>query len=145
MVLFYRSDEDVARFLRHPLAVVGSDGNAIALEQPTACPHPRNFGTFHRVLGVYTRDRGVLELPDAVRKMTAEPARRLGLTDRGTIVVGAVADVVVFDPETVLDHADFGQSPNAPTGIDVVVVGGTVVLDHGVIATDRPGRVLRRT
>ncbi len=145
VVLFYRSDEDVARFLRHPLAVVGSDGNAIALEQPTACPHPRNFGTFPRVLGVYARERGVLELPDAVRKMTAEPARRLGLTDRGTIAVGAVADIVVFDPETVLDHAGFGESPSAPTGIDVVIVGGTVVLDHGAISTDRPGRVLRRT
>lgn len=145
VVLFYRSDEDVARFLRHPLAVVGSDGNAIALDQPTACPHPRNFGTFPRVLGVYARERGVLELPDAVRKMTAEPARRLGLTDRGTLAVGAIADVVVFDPDTVLDHADFGRSPHAPTGIDVVVVGGTVVLDHGVIAADRPGRVLRRT
>lgn len=145
VVLFYRSEEDVARFLQHPLAVVGSDGNAIPLEQPFACPHPRNFGTFPRVLGVYTRDRGVLELPDAIRKMTAEPARRLGLVDRGTLTVGAIADVVIFDPATVADHAEFGRQPHAPTGIDVVIVGGTIVLDHGAISSERPGRVLRRT
>ncbi|MEY2400952.1 MAG: N-acyl-D-amino-acid deacylase [Ilumatobacteraceae bacterium] len=145
VVLFYRSDEDVAKFLAHPLAVIGSDGNAIALEQPAACPHPRNFGTFPRVLGVYTRERGVLELADAVRKMTAEPARRLGLVDRGTLTVGAIADIVLFDPTTVVDNAGFGEAPHPPTGIDVVVVAGTVVLDHGSISTDRPGRVLRRT
>ncbi len=145
VVLFYRSEEDVARFLSHPLSVIGSDGNAIPLDQPTACPHPRNFGTFPRVLGVYTRQRGVLELADAVRKMTAEPARRLGLTDRGTLAVGAIADVVVFDPATVIDNSDFGQTPHAPSGIDIVVVGGTIVLDHGVIGDARPGRVLRKT
>jgi N-acyl-D-aspartate/D-glutamate deacylase len=145
VVLFYRSDADVSAFLAHPLAVVGSDGNAIALHQPTACPHPRNFGTFPRVLGVYARDRGVLELPDAVRKMTAEPARRLGLADRGTLAEGAIADLVVFDPTTVRDDAEFGRPPNRPIGIDVVVVAGEIVLEHGTIATVRPGRVLRRS
>lgn len=144
VVLFYRSEQDVTKFLAHPLSVIGSDGNAIPLEQPTACPHPRNFGTFPRVLGVYARQKGVLELADAVRKMTAEPARRLGLTDRGILAVGAVADVVIFDPETVIDNSEFGQSAHPPTGIDVVIVGGHVMLDHGAIGTDRPGRVLRR-
>lgn len=144
VVLFYRSEEDVAKFLAHPLSVIGSDGNAIPLDQPTACPHPRNFGTFPRVLGMYAREKGVLELADAVRKMTAEPARRLGLTDRGTLAVGAVADLVIFDPETVIDNSEFGQSADPPTGIDVVIVGGHVMLDHGVIAVDRPGQVLRR-
>ena len=94
---------------------------------------------------MYVRQRNVLELPDAVRKMTAEPARRLGLSDRGTLTVGAVADMVVFDPATVVDNADFGQSPQAPTGIDVVIVGGTVMVDDGVVSDQRPGRVLRRT
>ncbi len=144
VVLFYRSEEDVSKFLAHPLSVIGSDGNAIPLHQPTACPHPRNFGTFPRVLGVYARQKGVLELADAVRKMTGEPARRLGLTDRGTLAVGSVADVVIFDPETVIDNSEFGQSADSPTGIDVVIVGGHVMLDHGAIGTDRPGQVLRR-
>jgi N-acyl-D-aspartate/D-glutamate deacylase len=144
VVLFYRVEDDVTMFLQHPLAVIGSDGNAIPLDQPTACPHPRNFGTFPRVLGRYVRERAALELPDAVRKMTAEPARRLGLTDRGVLAVGAVADVVIFDPATVIDNAAFGERPQAPTGIDVVIVGGTVVLADGVVSRERPGRVLRR-
>ena len=131
-------------FLRHPLAVIGSDGNAIPLDQPTACPHPRSFGTFPRVLGRYVRERAALELPEAVRKMTAQPARRLGLTDRGVLAVGAVADIVVFDPAIVIDNAAFGERPQAPTGIDVAVVSGTVVLADGVVGPERPGRVLRR-
>ena len=145
VVLFYRSEQDVALFMAHPLAVIGSDGNAIPLEQPTACPHPRNFGTFPRVLGRYVREQGVLELTDAIRKMTSEPARRLGLTARGIVAVGAIADLVIFDPLTVLDNAQFGQRADAPTGIDTVIVGGTVVLDHGVIGAERPGKVLRRS
>ena len=145
VVLFYRSEDDVARFLAHPLAVIGSDGNAIPLHQPHARPHPRHFGTFPRVLGTYSRDRGVIELADAIRKMTSEPARRLGLRDRGVLVEGAVADLVVFDPATVADRAGFGQVPQSPDGIEVVVVGGVVMLDHGVISDDRPGRVLRRS
>ncbi|MEJ7800559.1 MAG: amidohydrolase family protein, partial [Ilumatobacter sp.] len=144
VVLFYRSEDDVAKFLAHPLSVIGSDGNAIPLEQPTACPHPRNFGTFPRVLGMYARDEGILDLVDAVRKMTAEPARRLGLIDRGTLAVGAIADVVIFDPETVIDNAEFGQRADPPTGIDVVIVSGHIVLEDGAIGTDRPGQVLRR-
>jgi N-acyl-D-aspartate/D-glutamate deacylase len=144
VVLFYRVDEDVTMFLRHPLAVVGSDGNAIPLDQRTACPHPRSFGTFPRVLGRYVRERAALDLPDAVRKMTAEPARRLGLTARGVLSVGAVADIVLFDPATVIDNADFGAPPQAPTGITFVIVGGTVVLADGAIGQERPGRVLRR-
>lgn len=144
VVLFYRTEEDVSTFLAHPLAIVGSDGNAIPLDQGANRPHPRHFGTFPRVLGRFVRQLGVLELSDAVRKMTSEPARRLGLTDRGSVEPGKVADLVVFDPEEVIDNADFAQPPAAPTGIDQVIVGGTVMIDDGVIASDRPGRVLRR-
>jgi N-acyl-D-aspartate/D-glutamate deacylase len=144
VVLFYRTDPDVSAFLRHPAAVVGSDGNAIPLEQGAARPHPRSFGTFPRVLGRYVRDRGVLGLPEAVRKMTAEPARRLGLTDRGTVGVGMVADLVVFDPETVGDLATFDRPAAAPAGISQVMVGGTLVLSDGTVTGHRPGKVLRR-
>jgi N-acyl-D-aspartate/D-glutamate deacylase len=86
----------------------------------------------------------VLGLPDAVRKMSAEPARRMGLTDRGVVADGAIADLVLFDPATVADTTDFGQQPSAPIGIDLVIVGGSVMVDHGAISTDRPGRGLRR-
>jgi N-acyl-D-amino-acid deacylase len=143
VVLFYRTEADVSAFLQHPLAVVGSDGNAIPLHQPSATPHPRNFGTFPRILGRYVRERGVLEIADAVRKMTAEPARRLGINDRGSLVVGKAADVVVFDPSVVLDRADFGKQPERPDGITHVVVNGSVVLRDGDILDTRPGRVLR--
>lgn len=144
VVLFYRTEEDVSVFLAHPLAVVGSDGNAIPLDQGGNRPHPRHFGTFPRVLGRFSRQLGVLPLTDAVRKMTGEPARRLGLSDRGTVAVGAVADLVMFDPDTVIDNAEFGEVATPPDGIDLVVVGGTVVLDHGTISATRPGSVLRR-
>ena len=79
-----------------------------------------------------------------VRKMTAEPASRLGLADRGVVRAGAVADLVVFDPATVIDNADFSAPPAAPTGIDTVIVAGTVMVDAGMISADRPGVVLRR-
>jgi N-acyl-D-amino-acid deacylase len=96
------------------------------------------------VLGRYVRDRGVLELPDAVRKMTAEPARRLGLDDRGTIDVGMVADLVVFDPRAVADRATFEEPASAPSGIIHVMVGGTLVVSDDEVTGHRPGKVLRR-
>lgn len=145
VVLFYRVEEDVEAFLAHPLAVIGSDGNAISLEQGSARPHPRHFGTFPRVLGRYTREKGVLELTDAIRKMTSEPARRLELDSRGVVRPNAAADLVLFDPDTVIDNADFGEVPAAPTGIEVVIVNGRIVVDDGRVTEERPGAVLRRT
>jgi N-acyl-D-aspartate/D-glutamate deacylase len=144
VVLFYRTDADVSAFLQHPLGVVGSDGNAIALDQGRSKPHPRSFGTFPRVLGRYVRDHGLIELPEAVRKMTTEPARRLGISDRGTIAVGMAADLVVFDPGTVADEATFERPAIAPSGISHVMVNGTLVVADGVVTGDRPGRMLRR-
>ena len=144
VVLFYRTEQDVQTFLSHPLAVVGSDGNAVSLHQPNARPHPRFFGTFPRVLGRYVRDKKILTLEDAVRKMSAEPARRLGLVGRGVVREGMVADLVVFDPEKVLDTTGFGQVPAAPAGIEMVVVAGKVMVEHGLISSERPGRVLRK-
>jgi N-acyl-D-aspartate/D-glutamate deacylase len=143
VVLFYRTEEDMETFLAHPLAIVGSDGNAIPIHQPTARPHPRSFGTFPRVLGRYVREKRVLTLTDAVRKMTGEPARRLGMSNRGVVREGAVADLVVFDPETIIDNAAFGEAASAPTGIDAVVVGGTVMVSDGSVSVARPGKVLR--
>jgi N-acyl-D-amino-acid deacylase len=145
VVLFYRVEEDVEAFLAHPLATVASDGNAMPMLGHGTAHHPRSYGTFPRVLGRYVRERKTLPLVDAIRKMTGEPARRLGLKDRGTVTEGRVADLVLFDPAVVTDRADFGTPPQAPLGIDVVVVNGTVMVDHGTISAARPGRVLRKS
>ena len=96
------------------------------------------------MLGRYVRDRGLIELPEAVRKMTGEPARRLGFPDRGTIAVGMAADLVVFDPRTVADEATFERPAAAPSGITHVMVNGTLVLADEAVTGDRPGAVLRR-
>ena len=144
VVLFYRIEADVEAFLAHPLATVASDGNAMPLVGHGFSHHPRSYGTFPRVLGRYVREQGTLRLVEAIHKMSGEPARRLGMADRGTIVEGAHADLVLFDPTTVIDRAEFGRAPQAPLGIDVVVVNGTVMVDDGAISSERPGRVLRR-
>ena len=144
MVLFYRTEADVSAFLQHPLAVIGSDGNAISMHQNSAKPHPRSFGTFPRILGRYVRQQRKLELPDAIRKMTAEPARRLGIRDRGTLRVGMVADLVIFQPDVVEDCATFENPATAPSGISHVMVGGAFVVDDYVVTDHRPGKVLRR-
>ena len=145
VVLFYRTEQDMTTFLAHPLSVVGSDGSAVPMDQKGLKPHPRAFGTFPRVLGRYVRDQEVLTLPGAVRKMTGAVAARLQLPERGVVRDGAVADLVVFDPETVRDGATFTHPAQPPVGIDYVVVNGIVVVDQGRQTTARPGRVLRRT
>jgi N-acyl-D-aspartate/D-glutamate deacylase len=144
VVLHYRTEEDMLEFLRHPLAVVGSDGSAIPLQQHGDRPHPRNFGTFPRVLGRYVRERGALGLAEAVHKMTGLPARRLGLRERGLVAEGLVADLVAFDPVTVADRATFVDPCQPPAGIEYVLVAGVPVLDGGVPTRARPGRLLRR-
>jgi N-acyl-D-amino-acid deacylase len=145
-VYFIMSEDDVKLAMRQPWVAVGSDGSALATEGPlrSGVPHPRNFGTFPRVLGKYVRDEHVIPLEEAVRKMTSLPAATLGLTDRGTIATGKWADLVIFDPATVADRATFEQPFAYPLGIDTVVVNGQVVLDEGTHTNARPGKVLRR-
>lgn len=144
VVLFYRSEEDVEAFLAHPMGCIGSDGNAVPLRQNGARIHPRSFGTFPRVLGRYVRERGTLTLESAINKLSGRPAEILGLPNRGLIRTGYAADLVLIDPAAVADTTDFGQEPSAPVGIDLVVVNGTVMVDHGSVGTDRPGQVLLR-
>lgn len=135
------SEEDVERILASPLTMVASDGEIPVFGM--GAPHPRSYGTFARVLGVYVRERKLLTLEEAVRKMTSFPAARLGLVDRGLVRPGMVADLVVFDPGAVRDRATFERPHQYAEGVFVVVVGGAVVLDgHGPTGA-RPGRVLR--
>lgn len=144
-VYFIMSEDDVTLAMRQPWVAIGSDGSALAVDGPlrTGVPHPRNFGTFPRVLGKYVRDENVITLEEAVRKMTSLPAATLNLPDRGTIAPGKWADLVIFDPATVADKATFEQPFQYPVGIDTVIVNGQVVLDDGTHTNAKPGKVLR--
>jgi N-acyl-D-amino-acid deacylase len=128
-----------------PWCSIGSDGLALAVEGPLrrGHPHPRSFGTFPRVLGVYVRERHLLTLEDAVRKMTSLNASKLGLADRGLLRPGQYADVTVFDPEKVIDKATYLDPFQYSEGILHVVVNGQLVLDQGRPTDVRPGRALR--
>jgi dihydroorotase/N-acyl-D-amino-acid deacylase len=135
-------EQDVERIMRHPMTSIASDGR---LSRPgEGVPHPRGYGTFPRVLGVYARERGVLSLPDAVRKMTSLPAATIGFTDRGRIAEGMVADLVVLNPATVADRATFQDPHQYPAGIPWVVVNGRVSVDEGRFTGIRAGQVVRR-
>ncbi len=145
-VYFIMAEGDVKLALRQPWVGIGSDGSALSIEGPlrSGVPHPRNFGTFPRVLGKYVRDEKVIPLEEAVRKMTSLPAGMLNLPDRGTIAAGKWADLVIFDPATVRDTATFENPFSYPQGIDTVIVNGQVVLDEGTHTGTRSGKVLRR-
>ncbi len=145
-VYFIIDEADLALAMKQPWVAVGSDGSSLAVEGPlrAGVPHPRNFGTFPRVLGRYVRELKVIPLEEAIRKMTSLPASILGLADRGAIKEGQWADLVIFDPATVADKATFEDPFQYPVGIDTVLVNGTVVLDEGKHTNARPGKVLKR-
>ena len=134
-------EQDVERIMRHPFTMHASDGRLSVLGQ--GHPHPRAFGTFPRVLGYYVREKQVLSLQEAIRKMTGLPAERLGLVDRGWIKEGMAADVVVFDPESIIDKATFEDPNQYPEGIEVVIVNGEITLNGGKYADVRAGQILR--
>lgn len=145
MVGFGMSEDDVARFLAHPAATVCSDGSALAITGPLArgTPHPRNFGTFPRVLGVYVREKQALPLEAAIHKMTGLSAARLRLQDRGAIRPGAFADLVAFDPDCVADRATYDNPFQYPVGIPHVMVNGQWVVRDGEHTGALPGKVLK--
>jgi N-acyl-D-aspartate/D-glutamate deacylase len=125
--------------------MVCSDGGAVALDGPAHAghPHPRSLGTFPRILGTYVRETRTLTLPQAINKMTALPASRVRLADRGRLARGMAADVVVFDPATVRDRATYAEPFQYPEGIRAVLVNGVVALRDGEHSETRRGRVLR--
>jgi len=138
-----KSQDDIDYVVKHPLCKISSDGRARAPYGPLAgCEHARSYGTFPRVLGRLVRERGVLQLEEAVRKMTATPAARLGLTDRGFLQEGLAADICVFDPETVIDRADWENPEAYPEGIQAVIVNGEIVIRDGGHTGALPGHVL---
>jgi N-acyl-D-amino-acid deacylase len=137
-VIHVGNEDNNRHLMRHPAAMVGSD--AILVGQR---PHPRAWGCFPRVLGTYVRDEGVLSLAEAVAQMTSRPAARLGLSDRGVVAPGAVADLVCFDPETVADRATYDSPRQPPSGIPHVIVNGRPVVADGRLVGDLPGRSVR--
>ena len=145
MVGFAMSEENLDRILAHPLGMVCSDGGSYAVDGPTrrGSPHPRGLGTSARVLGRYTRERKALTLAQAVHKMTAFPASRVRLAERGRLRAGAAADVVVFDPARVIDRATYESPFQYPEGIALVVVNGAIALRDGMRLGSGNGRVVR--
>lgn len=138
--IYFQMDEaELRRVLAHPRALVGSDG----LPHDTR-PHPRLWGSFPRVLGRYSRELGLFSLEEAVQKMTGRPAEVFGLRGRGIIAEGHAADLVLFDPETVLDRADYDDPMQPAAGIKQVIVAGKTVWDGEAWSGSRPGRFLRR-
>jgi len=137
----FGSEDDLVLALVQPWTAMGTDWGAPAIDGPlaTGWPHPRAFGTTARILGKYVREQRLLSLEEAVRKMTSLPAQRLDLPDLGVVRPGALADLVVLDPERVIDTATFERPSSYPTGFDLVIVGGEIVLDHGVRTDARPG------
>ncbi len=136
---FLADEGDIEANLRHPRVMVGSDG----IPELSGSPHPRLVGTFPRVLGRYVRERGVSSLTEMVRRMTSLPADRFGLTDRGRIQPGHHADLVLFDPDTVVDAATYDEPLHPCVGVELVLVGGEAVWSGGKATAARPGRLLR--
>jgi len=144
MIHFAMCEQNRERELRHPVMMIGTDGSGRAPEGPLGKgkPHPRNYGTFPRVLGRYVRERNVISLEQAIYKMTGLPARKLRWRDRGRLEEGYRADLVILDPDTVVDRATYEDPHRYPRGIAAVIVNGTLVIDDGVHTGARPGRTL---
>jgi N-acyl-D-aspartate/D-glutamate deacylase len=138
------SEDNVQLQLRLPWIKFGIDGPGIDPEQTKGqMMHPRVYGTFPRVLGHYVRELGTLTLEDAVRKMTSAGTRRLGIHDRGILQEGTFADIAVFNPDTVIDHATFADSNQLSTGVEYVFVNGVAVVKSGKVTGEKPGVALR--
>ncbi len=145
MVGFGMCEEDVKRVVAHPVGMIGSDAASLAAYGVLGKgrPHPRTYGTFARVLGHYVRDEKALTLEAAVRKMTALPAAKLRLKDRGLLAPGLAADICVFDPSTIADRATYQQPQQYAEGVKYVIVNGVVEVEGEEHRNRRPGRALR--
>ncbi|MGH7985229.1 MAG: amidohydrolase family protein, partial [Candidatus Binataceae bacterium] len=139
VVIEMMDEADVRTVMRHPTTMIGSDGIFAGGK-----PHPRLYGTFARVLGRYSRDGGLFSLAEAVHRMTGMPAAKFKLNGRGTIAIGAYADLVLFDPATIIDTATYEAPQQYPVGIRAVFVNGIAVIRDGRHHGARPGMALRR-
>jgi N-acyl-D-aspartate/D-glutamate deacylase len=144
-VYAHHTEEDMNLAMVQPWTSIGSDGSAFATEGllRRGNPHPRNFGTFPRVLGLYVRERGLLPLEDAVRKMTSLNAAKIGLRDRGLLRAESFADITIFSEQRVIDRSTYEDPFHYPEGIEYVLVNGQVALEGGTPTRVRAGRALR--
>lgn len=133
---------DVIRIMQHPTTMIASDGRLT--QDGEGHPHPRAYGTFPRVIGYYARELGVLSIEEAIRKMTSMPAETMGLTDRGILRDKYRADLVIFDPQTIIDRSTFTNPHQYPAGIEYVMINGQLAVDRGVFMDIRSGEVLKR-
>ncbi len=151
IVNFNQTEENIEAIMRQPWVAAGTDGRVHSptgiLNDDIPAPHPRFYGTFPRILGRYVREKNVITLTDALRKMTSLPAQILGLNDRGLLIPGNQADIVVFDPETVIDNADFVPAESTklfPDGIHHLIVNGKLTLHDKEHTGARAGKVLKK-
>ncbi|MBN1683097.1 D-aminoacylase [Candidatus Bathyarchaeota archaeon] len=145
-VNFGMAEDDIIRVMKNPYGMVGSDGSAISPKgiQGKSRPHPRSYGTFPRVLGHYSRDKKIIPLQEAVRKMTSAPAQKLGLKEIGLIREGYFANITIFDPKLVQDEATFVDPHKFASGIPYVICNGTLVIDKGKHTYKLPGKTVRK-
>jgi N-acyl-D-amino-acid deacylase len=146
MIIFCMDEDDIRRVMAHPYQMVGTDSWAVSTSGIMAAgkPHPRFYGTYPRVLGRYVRELNVLRLEEAIRKMTSFPAQRFGISGRGILAPGYWADIVIFDPETIIDKATYEKPHQFPEGIKHVLVNGEVAISGGENTGALAGRVQRR-
>ena len=146
VVYFLMSEENVRRQIQIPWVSFGSDAGSLNPEGVflNSQPHPRAYGNFARLLGKYTRDEGLISLEEAVRRLTSQPAENLNLDKRGRLAEGYFADIAVFDPDTIIDHATFDDPHQLATGMIHVFVNGKIVLENGTHTGARPGIFVKR-
>jgi N-acyl-D-amino-acid deacylase len=147
MIVFNMSEDNLKKILAHPLWMPGSDGSAIAPSGILSVgkPHPRFYGTFPRILGKYVREEKVLTLPEAIKKMTSVPAMKFNFKQRGQIAEDYWADIVVFNPDTVIDKATWTDPHQFPEGIEYVMVNGKIVVNKGEQTDLLPGKILKNS
>lgn len=142
-VIFIASDSNVAMQVRQPWMKFGTDAEAFDPDSAKISTHPRAYGTYPRILGRFVREQHILTLEDAIRKMTGAVAERLGIRDRGELREGMYADIMVFDPNTIMDKATYEQPHQLSVGVRDVLVNGVPVVDDGKVTGAKPGMVVR--
>jgi len=137
-------EEDIRRIMTSRYQMIGTDGFGIPVSFSSGAFHPRCFGTYPRILGKYVREEKLLTLEQAIRKMTSFPAQRLGLQDRGLLLENYWADIVIFDPDTIIDKATYENPYQIPEGISYVLVNGQIVVKNGKQNKKKPGVIIKR-